>query len=128
MGKLYQKADWKTEKHVPAIDAPDTVKKGEKILITVTVGKEIPHPNTTAHHISWIKLLFWPEGEKFPYEVGNAGFLAHGASAEGADSSTIYCEPHAVFAFKTDKPGKLLATSHCNIHGFWKDKKVIGVE
>jgi len=128
MVELYQTADWKKEKHVPAIEAPDSVKKGEKAFIAIAVGKEIPHPNTTEHHISWIKLVFWPEGEKFPYEIGTASFLAHGASAQGPNSSTVYCDPHATFAFKTEKPGRLIATSHCNIHGFWKDEKDIKVK
>ncbi|HHS48466.1 MAG TPA: Neelaredoxin, partial [Desulfurella acetivorans] len=48
-------ADEKKEKHVPAIDAPDTVKKGEFFSVTVTVGKDTPHPNTKEHYIGWIE-------------------------------------------------------------------------
>lgn len=126
--ELFQTADWKKEKHVPAIDAPDVVKKGELVKLSLSVGKEIPHPNTTEHHIKWIKLIFWPEGEKFPYEIGIAEFVAHGSSAQGPNTSTIYTEPQAVFAFKTEKAGKLISTSYCNVHGFWKDEKKIQVE
>ncbi len=57
---LFQSADWKKEKHVPVIDAPDKVKKGEFFNIKVEIGKEIPHPNTTEHHIRWIDSLFSP--------------------------------------------------------------------
>ena len=64
---LVQTADWKTEKHVPAIEVKDTVKKGEVVSVSVTVGKEIPHPNTTEHHIAWISVYFLPKGEKFTY-------------------------------------------------------------
>ncbi|MEI6156966.1 MAG: desulfoferrodoxin family protein, partial [Atribacterota bacterium] len=28
-GELFQSADWKQEKHVPVIEGPDSVKKGE---------------------------------------------------------------------------------------------------
>ena len=56
--ELYQSADWKKEKHVPVIDAAPKAKKGEWIPVVVTVGKEIAHPNTTAHHIRWIELYF----------------------------------------------------------------------
>ncbi|MBC7217367.1 MAG: Neelaredoxin, partial [Candidatus Caldatribacterium sp.] len=77
---LFQSADWKQEKHVPAIEGPETVAKGEVALFQVTVGKEIPHPNTTEHHIRWIALYFTPEGEKFPYELGRVEFTAHGES------------------------------------------------
>ncbi len=47
--KWIQTDDWKTEKHVPVID----IKKVEdgRAHVMVSVGKEIPHPNTTAHHI-----------------------------------------------------------------------------
>jgi desulfoferrodoxin (superoxide reductase-like protein) len=46
-GEVFQSADWKTEKHIPVIECPDSVKSGEKFRISVLVGKEISHPNTT---------------------------------------------------------------------------------
>ncbi len=64
-----QTADWKGEKHVPVIDCPDGVGAGEKVDITVTVGKEIAHPNTTEHHIRWIRVYFVSEGGKSAYDV-----------------------------------------------------------
>jgi len=125
--ELFQDADWKKEKHAPVIEAPDSVKKGEGIKISVSVGKEIPHPNKTEHHISWIDVYFHPDGEKFPYQVGKVEFNAHGASAQGPDTSTIYTAPEAVMAFKTDKSGTLLASSYCNIHGLWESAKQLTV-
>ncbi len=125
---MYSSADWKTEKHVPVIEVVDVVKKGIKNPVTVSVGKEIAHPNKTEHYISWIKLLFWPENEKYPVELGVANFTAHGESIRGPDTSTIYTEPFAVFQLKTEKPGKLIATSYCNIHGLWKSEKEVNVE
>ncbi|MDD3428298.1 MAG: desulfoferrodoxin family protein, partial [Caldisericia bacterium] len=47
---LLQTADWKQEKHVPVIEILNSPVKGEAIQIKVTIGKEIPHPNTTEHH------------------------------------------------------------------------------
>ena len=70
--ELFQSADWKQEKHVPVITAPDKVKKGEFFDVEVGIGKEIAHPNKTEHHIRWIVVYFQPEGEKFPYEIGRA--------------------------------------------------------
>ncbi len=125
---LFRSDDWKTEKHVPVIEAPDVVKKGELVKVEVSVGKEIPHPNTTEHHIKYIELLFWPEGEQYPYVIGRADFTAHGESVKGPNTSTIYTEPYALFVFKTEKPGKLIAISFCNIHGLWKSEKEIKVE
>ncbi len=114
-----QTDDWKNEKHVPVIEIE---KEGELYHIHVSVGKEIPHPNTTAHHIKWCDLFFWPEGEKFPVEVGYATFDHHGESVKGADTSGMASEPHALFVFKTGKKGRLMATAYCNIHGLWKSE------
>lgn len=128
MNELYQTADWKNEKHVPVIECPDSVKKGEYFDVTVSVGKEVSHPNTTDHHIRWINLYFQPEGSKFPYELGTINFTAHGASTEGGDTSTVYTNHKGQFCFKTDKPGMLMASSYCNIHGLWENSREIGVE
>lgn len=56
IGELQEQADWKTEKHVPAIDCPDSVEKDQVFEVEVGVGKEVSHPNTTEHHIRWLKL------------------------------------------------------------------------
>jgi len=124
---LLQSADWKKEKHVPVIDAPDSVKKGEFFRITLTVGKEIAHPNTTAHHIRWIGAFFLPDGEKFPYQIGRTEFTSHGESAQGPDTSGIFTHPEAAVTFKIDLPGTILASSYCNIHGLWQNSRRIEV-
>jgi superoxide reductase len=114
--ELLQRADWKSEKHVPVIEI---LEKGEKVTVRASVGKKIPHPNKTEHHIVWIEVYFLPEGSKFPYMVGKADFSAHGASVEGPDTSTVYTEPDVTLSFKTGKSGTLYAFSYCNIHGLW---------
>ncbi len=118
IGNLFQTGDWKNEKHSPVIEI---LEKGEKIKVRVSVGKEIPHPNTTEHHISWIEVYFLPEGEKFTYHLGRFDFAAHGASAQGPNTSSVYTEPDVTFYFKTTKSGKLFASSFCNIHGLWSN-------
>lgn len=125
---LFQSADWKQEKHVPVIDAPEKVKKGEISKVTVAVGKQIPHPNTTEHHIRWITVFFLADGEKFPYQVGRFEFNAHGESSEGPNTSTIYAHPEVTCTFKTDKPGTIFASSYCNIHGLWKSEKKLNLQ
>jgi|SRR3989339_182108 len=118
---LFQSADWKTEKHVPLIELPEKIKKGEFFRITVTIGKAVDHPNTTQHHINWIEVYFLPSEEKFPYQIGRAEFLAHGSSVKGPDTSTVYTKHEAAISFKTDVPGTIYASSYCNIHGLWKN-------
>jgi superoxide reductase len=125
--ELYQSADWKTEKHVPVIEVSEKIKKGEACCFTVTVGKEIPHPNTTEHHIRWIEIYFKPIYEKFAYQIGRFEFNSHGESVDGADSSTIYSSPEVSLVFKTEKSGTIFASSYCNIHGLWQSAKEIEV-
>lgn len=128
MGEQYQTADWKSEKHVPVIECPDKVAADEMFNVIVTLGKEVAHPNTTDHHIRWIQLYFKPEGEKYTYQVANFEFTAHGESAAGADKGPVYTNHTAVGSMKTSKPGTLLATALCNIHGLWESSKAIGIK
>lgn len=125
MGELYQSADWKSEKHVPVIDAPKEVKGGEVFEVKVSIGKEVAHPNTTEHHIRWIQLYFQPDGGKFPYQVGNYEFTAHGEAVEGANAGPVYTHHSVVASLKIEKSGVLLATSLCNIHGLWENSQEI---
>jgi len=125
--ELFQTADWKAEKHVPVIECPDRVKAGELFPVKVTLGKEMAHPNTTAHHIRWISVYFHPEGEKFAYQIGHFEFSAHGESTEGPDTSSIYTHHEAGTSMRTSKPGTLYATALCNIHGLWHSAKEIKI-
>lgn len=120
--------DFKKEKHVPVIEAPEKVKKGEKTEISVCVGKEIPHPNTTEHHIKWIKLFFQPDGDPYVYEIGNFEFNVHGESVKGPNTGDVYAEPFVKTWVKLNKSGTLLALSYCNIHGLWESSLKITVE
>ena len=119
-GDTIQTADWKSEKHVPVIEAPETVAAGEPFNVTVSVGKEIAHPNTTEHHIRWIDVYFKPEGDKFIYQVGHFEFDAHGESAKGANEGPVHTDPIASLSMKVKSAGTLVAVSLCNIHGLWE--------
>ena len=127
MVEMYQEADWKIEKHAPVIEIDDTIPKDKLVTVHVSVGKDIPHPNTTEHHIRWIRLFFMPKGKKMAYEIGIAEFNAHGEGTKGPNTGGVYTEPQAIFAFKTSTPGTLIATAFCNIHGLWKSEKEINV-
>ena len=127
LGERIQQADWKKEKHVPVIECPAQVKAGEVFEVKVSIGKEVAHPNTTEHHISWITLYFQPEGEKFTYQVGHYEFSAHGESAAGPNQGPVYTHHAATAALRLSKPGELHALSLCNIHGLWESSQVIAV-
>lgn len=122
-----QEADWKQEKHVPVIEAPEEVKSGEIFTVKASIGKEIVHPNTTEHHIRWISLYFHPEDEKFSYQVGHFEFTAHGESTQGANQGPVYTHHEVTASLKITKSGTLYALSFCNIHGLWQSTKEIRV-
>ena len=108
IGELVQEADWKMEKHIPVIECVDAVMADEIFEVKVTIGKEVAHPNTTEHHISWMSL-----------------FNAHGASVQGPNTSSVYTHHAAATWMKTAKSGTLIAVSMCNIHGLWQSSKEI---
>lgn len=112
-------ADWKSEKHVPVLTAPESVKAGETFEVEVAVGKEIPHPNTVEHHIAWIALHFVPEGSPVSVEIGRVDLSSHGP--EVATAST------AKFAVQLQKGGVFYATAYCNLHGLWASSAKVSV-
>jgi len=127
LGSMIQSADWKQEKHVPVIDIPGEVKAGTAFTVAVSVGKEIPHPNTTEHHIGWIELYFKPDGGKFAYQVGSYRFDAHGASTEGPNTGPVHSEPTVSATLTVASSGTLSALSFCNIHGLWESSAALTV-
>lgn len=109
------------------IDCPDAFVAGEMTPVTVQVGKEIAHPNTTERHIRWIRLYSLPEGSPFAYEIGSYEFRTHGESTGGPNTSTVYTNHKLTTEFRTEIPGTLYATAFCNIHGLWESQKAIAV-
>ena len=127
LGERLQTADWKSEKHVPVIECPSSVKSDENFDVSVTLGKEINHPNTTEHHISWISLYFKPSNGKNVIVVGNYEFSAHGQSTEGPNEGPVYTHHGVTTTMKTKQAGVLHAVAYCNIHGLWESTKEITV-
>ncbi len=127
LSEFVKSADWKSEKHVPVIECAATAKAGEAVAITVTVGKEIAHPNTTGHHIAWIALHFVAAGAKVSTEITRCEFSAHGAAAEGPDKGPAYTDSSLAIRAKFAVSGTLYATAYCNIHGLWASEKVVTV-
>lgn len=114
LNNAYQSGDWKGEKHVPTINAPEAVNAGDVVEVRVSIGEATAHPNTFEHHISWIKVYYAEEGAKFPVEIGTFDFNAHG-------ENDLFTEPNVTVRFKANKPGNIIASSYCNIHGLWEN-------
>lgn len=125
LSKYIESADWTKEKHVPVIDCPDSVEMGEPVLVTVTVGREIPHPNEPGHFISWIALYYLPTNAKAPIELARCAFSAHGAGTTEGLGPVALSVPMMKVVFRPNAPGKLYATAYCNLHGLWESEKAI---
>ncbi len=121
-------ADWKSEKHVPVIECPDTVAADQFFMVKATLGKAVAHPNTTEHHIRWIDLYFKAEGGAIPYQVARFEFTAHGESAQGANAGPVYTNHEGCASLKLSQGGVLQAVAYCNIHGLWEAEKEIAVQ
>ena len=125
-GSLVKTADFKTEKHVPVIGAPDQAKAGDWFDASVAVGTEIRHPNTTEHFISWIELYFKPDNGA-AINLGRAEFTAHGESVAGANQGVAYTDPRFATRIQLKSSGTLQALAYCNIHGLWQSAKAITI-
>lgn len=97
------------KKHTPTIESPLKVKAGEPFQVTVTVGKELPHPNTIEHHIKWVQLF------------------ADNAHVATADFGPTFASPKATFTVKAGKSVTLIAIGYCNLHGFWESTVDVAV-
>ena len=126
-GEMIQSGNWEEEKHVPVIDAPDTVKAGEFFDVKVSIGEAIDHPNTTEHHIRWIKLYLKPDDDAFLHQVGLFEFNSHGESVQGANEGPVWTNHQATCSMKTESGGTLYALAYCNIHGVWENSQELEV-
>ena len=118
LSSLIKSADWKAEKHVPAITVtpslPQSSTPSLSYEVEVSVGKEIPHPNTVEHYIAWIALYYVVEGSQLPVELARAEFRGHGPD--------VFTEPVLKTTVRLPKPGTLHATAYCNLHGLWESE------
>ncbi len=127
LNKLVKSADWKNEKHVPVIDAPEKSGADDWTVISATVGKEIGHPNSVEHHICWIALHYAPAGSSVSYELGRFDFAAHGQSTKGANEGPAFTDSTVTVRVKLRESGTIFATAYCNIHGLWESSQAITI-
>jgi superoxide reductase len=127
LGETIRTADCKKEKHVPVIECPSQVTSGEAFEVKVGLGKEIAHPNTTEHHITWIALFFLPESGGAPYQLGHFAFSAHGESPKGPNEGPVHTDHAVIATLRVTEAGTLQALAMCNIHGLWESSKTIAI-
>jgi len=99
------------KKHLPVIEAPEVVKKGQCFEVTVEVGKLQAHPNEPAHFVEFIDIY------------ADETFLAR------ADLTAVTVCPKATLCLSLPFAVKeLRAYERCNIHGVWVGRKPIKVK
>ncbi len=103
----------KRESHMPRIEAPDGVGRGEEFTVEVSVG---PHSNTVEHSIRRIEVYFYEEGRPF-----NPILLA------SVVLTPKYSVPKIVFRLRLEKSGTIYAIAYCNLHGVWESREEIRV-
>ncbi len=86
------------KKHTPHIEV-DEADGG--LLVTVTVGWGVSHPNQPDHYITWIELL---AGE---------------APVARFELSPVATSPVVSVIVNVDPGTVLRAIEHCNLHGLW---------
>jgi len=98
------------KKHIPAIEAPREVRKGQYFDVRVAVGKAQAHPNEHTHFINAIEL--------YADETGLAR----------VDLTAGLACPRATFCVSLRHPvEELRALAHCNLHGAWMGAETITV-
>ena len=102
------------KKHLPVIEAPDSVKAGQPFEVSVQVGKLLAHPNEPGHHVESIELY---KGHILLARVYLSGGLA---------------APKVIFTvlLTSDIDGAdtpLRAFGKCNLHGTWEGARAIEV-
>ena len=94
------------KKHLPGIEAPETVKKDEPFEVKIEVGKLLAHPNEPGHFIEWIEVY-----------CGDT-FLGRTTYSGGASY------PLATFRVKLSHAhGPMKVWAKCNLHGLWEKTK-----
>ena len=97
-------------RHVPTVESPPAVRRGDCFPVTVEVGRTLRHPNERGHFIEFIDL--------YADEV----LLAHvGLTAVNA------CPKATVTVSVTHGAAKLRAMARCNLHGMWMGESPITV-
>jgi len=98
------------EKHLPVIDAPDKVNRGESFDMAVEVGGHRAHPNEPAHFIEWVEIYC---GETFLGRISLSGSMSY---------------PKFTMRLRLSRAhGPIKARAKCNIHGLWEGTKDIEV-
>ena len=97
------------KKHVPDIQVPAQVKAREAFVVTITLGKHLPHPDEGGHWRQWVELY------------ANEGYLGRAAMCATVSSTSVS------FTVKLKESAELVVRARCNLHGVWENRVPIKV-
>ena len=86
------------KKHTPNISC---TRKGDRVVVSVTVGHAVAHPNQPDHFIEWIEVH------------------AAGAPVARFDFAAVAVEPDVTCVLNVETGTALAAMESCNLHGVW---------
>jgi superoxide reductase len=91
-------ADDFAKKHTPFIAFE---RQHDTAVVTVEVGREVPHPNGTDHYITWIELY------------------VEDSMIARVDLSPAVTGPRVTVPVSLPAGTTIRAVGHCNLHGLW---------
>lgn len=112
--KEWLAAAYSAEQHLPVIDAPDTVKRGDIVKVKVRI-------NRTEHDIRWISVYFQPRGEHNLQQLGRFEFMPRGEESGDTGEGAACTRLEGVMRFRVEKSGTIFVSSYCNVHGLWEN-------
>jgi len=98
------------KKHLPVIDCPDKVRKGDQFQVSIEAGKLLEHPNENIHYIEWIELL------------------ADDLFISRIDLIPVVGKPKVTLTISLNESHNLRARIRCNLHGIWEYTREVKVE
>ncbi len=107
------------KKHIPVIEAPETVIAGEPFEVIVTVGS-IPHVMEEKHYIEWIELYLQNKLIGRKELIPSPGEKARAAFRIEAEDVCGNCDEKSMIT-------NLRALERCNVHGIWEARMEIKV-
>lgn len=87
------------KKHTPHIECS---REDGKVVVTVTVGHEVAHPNQPDHFIEWIEIH------------------AAGAPVARFDMAAVAVDPKMTCVLDVETGTAITALESCNLHGLWE--------
>jgi len=97
------------KKHYPTVEAPESASPRESFKVTVTVGKDLPHPDKGDHFIQWVDL-----------------YVDDAYLSRLDFTPTVSGTPVSV-TLKLNYDCTIRAISRCNLHGMWEGSKKIKI-